>query len=109
MISRCILFLFLRSNELSRHACMDIWRLPRGSSQEVDLKMKADAFLTQAVMRNGIPFEIMRVSEVSDNPYRPFSEKELLSRLDTARKHAAQGKYRDAEDAVADMRAKYGL
>ena len=117
-------FLFLRSNELSRHACMDIWRLPRGSSQEVDLKMKADVlfkdlgtdtttairkFLTQAVMRNGIPFEIMRVSEVSDNPYRPFSEKELLSRLDTARKHAAQGKYRDAEDAVADMRAKYGL
>ena len=90
---------------------MDIWRLPRGSSQEVDLKMKADVlfkdlgtdtttairkFLTQAVMRNG-------------NPYRPFSEKELLSRLDTARKHAAQGKYRDAEDAVADMRAKYGL
>lgn len=63
-------------------------------------------FLTQAVAHNGFPFEIKRISE---NPYLPLSEEQLLQKLELSRKHAEQGQYRNADDAISDMRAKYGL
>ena len=63
-------------------------------------------FLTQAVAHNGFPFEIKRISE---NPYLPLSEEQLLQKLELSRKHAEQGQYRNAEDVISDMRAKYGL
>lgn len=63
-------------------------------------------FLTQAVANNGFPFEIKRNIR---NPYIALSEDEILNKLEVSRKHAEQGKYRDADDVVADMRAKYGL
>ena len=53
-------------------------------------------FLTQAVAHNGFPFEIKRISE---NPYLPLSEEQLLQKLE----------YRNADDVISDMRAKYGL
>ena len=55
-------------------------------------------FLTQAVAHNGFPFEIKRISE---NPYLPLSEEQLLQKLELSRKHA--------EHVISDMRAKYGL
>ena len=63
-------------------------------------------FLTQAVAHNGFPFEIKRISE---NPYLPLSEEQLLLKLELSRKHAEQGQYRNADDVISDMRAKYGL
>ena len=63
-------------------------------------------FLTQAVPHNGFPFEIKRISE---NPYLPLSEEQLLQKLELSRKHAEQGQYRNADDVISDMRAKYGL
>lgn len=63
-------------------------------------------FLTQAVAHNGFPFEIKRISE---NPYFPLSEEQLLQKLELSRKHAEQGQYRNADDVISDMRAKYGL
>ena len=63
-------------------------------------------FLTQAVAHNGFPFEIKRIS---DNPYLPLSEEQLLQKLELSRKHAEQGQYRNADDVISDMRAKYGL
>ena len=63
-------------------------------------------FLTQAVAHNGFPFEIKRSSE---NPYLPLSEEQLLQKLELSRKHAEQGQYRNADDVISDMRAKYGL
>jgi hypothetical protein len=45
----------------------------------------------------------------SDNPYNAMSEDELLKKLETSRKHAEQGLYRDADDVIADVRTKYGL
>ena len=88
-----------------------------------DLKTKSDAlfkdlgtdttsairmFLTQAVANNGFPFEIKRtVAEY--NPYAPMTEEGLLKKLEISRKHAGQGKYRDADDVASDMKAKYGL
>ncbi|MBQ7077889.1 MAG: type II toxin-antitoxin system RelB/DinJ family antitoxin [Lachnospiraceae bacterium] len=63
-------------------------------------------FLTQAVAYNGFPFEIKKTPV---NPYRPLSEEEMLSRLDTSRKHYSEGKYIDADLFVAEERAKYGL
>ena len=63
-------------------------------------------FLTQAVAHNGFPFELIRISE---NPYLPLSEEQLLQKLELSRKHAEQGQYRNADDVISDMRAKYGL
>ena len=61
-------------------------------------------FLTQAVAVNGFPFEIKRRTEV--NLYEPLSEEEMLAKLKMARE---QGKFRDADDVISDMRSKYGL
>ena len=61
-------------------------------------------FLTQAVAVNGFPFEIKRMTEV--NLYEPLSEEEMLAKLKMSRE---QGKFRDADDVISDMRSKYGL
>ena len=63
-------------------------------------------YLTQAVAHNGFPFEINRIS---DNPYLPLSEEQLLQKLELSRNQAEQGQYRKADDVISDMRAKYGL
>ena len=63
-------------------------------------------FLTQAVAHNGFPFEIKRAV---DNPYTAMSEEEILRKLEKSRLHASQEKYRDADEVVSDMRAKYGI
>ena len=63
-------------------------------------------FLTQAVAYNGFPFEIKKTVQ---NPYLSLSEEQLLQKLETSRKHAEQGNYRDADDVVSDMREKYGI
>ncbi len=63
-------------------------------------------FLTQAVAHNGFPFEIKRVTE---NPYAAMSEDDILRKLEKSRLHASQGKYRDADEVVSDMRKKYGI
>ncbi|WP_230398478.1 type II toxin-antitoxin system RelB/DinJ family antitoxin [Novisyntrophococcus fermenticellae] len=88
-----------------------------------DLKAKSDSlfkdlgtdttsairmFLTQAVANNGFPFEIKR-NTMEQNPYILMTEAELLSRLEHSRKHADEGKLRNAEDVLSDMRSKYGL
>ena len=63
-------------------------------------------FLTQAVASDGFPFEIKKVKT---NPYNALSEDELLSKLEKSRKHAEEGLFRDADDVITDMRAKYGI
>lgn len=87
---------------------------------EDDLKAKSDSlfkdlgtdtttairmFLTQAVAANGFPFEIKRqTAEI--NPYAHMTEEEMIAKLKQSRE---QGKYRDADDVISDMRSKYGL
>ena len=61
-------------------------------------------FLTQAVAHNGFPFEIKRQTE--SNPYAPMTEKEMLAKLEKSRE---QGRFRDADFVISDMRSKYGL
>lgn len=62
--------------------------------------------LTQAVAHNGFPFEIKRAV---DNPYTAMSEEDILRKLEKSRLHASQEKYRDADEVVSDMTAKYGI
>ena len=62
-------------------------------------------FLKQAVAVNGFPFEIKKHTAEA-NPYAPMTEAELLEKLKKSRE---QGKYRDADDVISDMRSKYGL
>lgn len=63
-------------------------------------------FLTQAVAHDGFPFEIKRTAH---NPYISMTEDEMLQRLEQARESSKNGKYRDAEDVISDMKGKYGL
>ena len=85
-----------------------------------DLKTKSDSlfkdlgtdtttairmFLTQAVAVNGFPFEIKKHTATA-NPYAPMTEEEMLTKLNKSRE---RGKYRDADEVISDMRAKYGL
>ena len=62
-------------------------------------------FLTQAVANNGFPFEIKRTA---NNAYRMMTETEILSKLEQSREQALEGRYRDANDVVKDIRGKYG-
>lgn len=63
-------------------------------------------FLKQAVMYQGFPFEIRMPQH---NPYEPLSETQFYEKLERSRKAEAEGRVRDADDMVADMRVKYGL
>ena len=38
-----------------------------------------------------------------------FAEDEVLKRLEASRQHAAEGKVRDADDVISDMKQKYGI
>lgn len=44
-----------------------------------------------------------------DMCFEPLTESELLAKLDMSRKHAEQGRYREADAVISDMRSKYGL
>lgn len=65
-------------------------------------------FLTQAVANNGFPFEIKRNAAGRD-PYAAMSEGELLATLERSRNHGQEGRYREADTVISDMRAKYGI
>lgn len=41
--------------------------------------------------------------------YSHMTEEELFAKLETSRKHANEGKYKEAGTMVAEMRTKYGL
>lgn len=86
-----------------------------------DLKLKSDElfkelgtdtttairmFLTQAVANNGFPFEIKRIA---NNPYAMMTEDEMLSKLEKSRRSASEGKYKDANEVIKDIRGKYSL
>ena len=86
-----------------------------------DLKLKSDVlfkelgtdttsairmFLTQAVACNGFPFEIKRVT---GNPYAAMTEDEILSKLEASRNQANQGKVKEADTVISELRSKYGL
>ena len=58
-------------------------------------------FLTQAVSSNGIPFEIKRKKD-----YVKFSEDEILTLLEKSRKSAERGEYKDAVEAVSELKRK---
>ncbi len=53
--------------------------------------------------RNGFPFDVTLGDAY--NPMKSMTEDEFMSKLQRSRDHAAQGKYRDADDVISDMRA----
>ena len=74
----------------------------------IDTTAAIRMFLTQAVAYHGFPFEIRRIAD-GDSTYQPMSEEKLLEKLRISREHAKQGKFKDADEVVSDMRKKYGL
>lgn len=63
-------------------------------------------FLKQAIAVNGFPFEIKKPVR---NPYEAMSEEEFLNKLERSRRYAEYGQTREADDIVAEMRAKYDI
>ncbi len=45
---------------------------------------------------------------VEYNPYSAMTDNEMLEKLEKSRNHAKEGRYRDADAVVSDMRSKYG-
>lgn len=45
----------------------------------------------------------------SSNPFAPLSEEEIYSQLERSRKHAEEGRVKDARQVSSNVRAKYGL
>lgn len=59
----------------------------------------------QAVEADGFPFE----SRKKSNAYLPLTEKELYDRLQQARSHVSEGKVKDADEVISNIKNKYGL
>lgn len=66
-------------------------------------------FLIQAVANNGFPFEITKNSRVEYNPYETMTEGKMLEKLKHSREHCEEGRYREADKVISDLRGKYGL
>lgn len=49
------------------------------------------------------------IDTTTTNSCMALTENEVLEKLERSRELVAQGMYRDADDVVFDMRAKYGL
>ena len=43
------------------------------------------------------------------NPFRPMTEEEFLGEIDTALRHAGEGKTTPVAEVVKEMREKYGI
>ncbi len=65
-------------------------------------------FLAQAIANNGFPFEIRRNTQTY-HPFMLMTEEEMLAKLEKSRKQSKDGKYREADAVISDMRSKYGL
>lgn len=63
-------------------------------------------FLTEAAAYNGSLFEIKRTEL---NPYTSMTEEKMFHRLEQSRESSREGRYRNAESVISDMREKYGL
>jgi len=48
-------------------------------------------------------------NDKNENPDKYLSEDEIYSKLEISRQHAYEGKVKDADCMVAEMRTKYGL
>ena len=66
-------------------------------------------FLTQTVANAVFPSEIKKNSRAEYNPYEALTEENLLAKLKRSREHCEEGKYREADKVVSDLRGKYEL
>jgi DNA-damage-inducible protein J len=46
-------------------------------------------------------------NKVDVNPYIALSEEQVLQKLEMSKKHAEQGRCRDVDDVIADMKREY--
>lgn len=65
-------------------------------------------FLAQTAANGGFPSEIKNNSRAEYNPYEALTEENLLAKLKRSREHCEEGKYREADKVVSDLRGKYG-
>ena len=51
----------------------------------------------------------LSIKKKTINPYVTLTEDDVHKKLEVSRQHAAEGKVRDADDVICDMRKKYGI
>lgn len=66
-------------------------------------------FLLQAVVNNGFSFEIEENSRAEYNLYGAMTEEKMLEKLQCSREHCEEGRCREADKVVSDMRGNYDL
>lgn len=66
-------------------------------------------FLIQAVVNNGFSFEIEENCRAEYNLYGAMTEEEMLEKLQCSREHCEEGRCREADKVVSDLRGKYDL
>lgn len=65
--------------------------------------------LIQAVVNNGFLSEVKKNRRAEYNPYGTLTEEGLLAKLMCSREHCEEGRYREADKVVSDLRGKYDL
>ena len=69
-----------------------------------------DKFLEEQFIPENVVMMKKRKSEDSEGNLYPFIQlNNVLKKLEISRQHAAEGKVRDADDVICDMRQKYGI
>ena len=78
---------------------------------EDDLKKKSDLLFKELGTDTTSAIRMFLTQAVANTmvPYVTFAEDEVIKRLETSRQHAAEGKVRDADDVISDMKQKYGI
>ena len=78
------------------------------STLETTVSMMKDLSENELILINNY---VRRIINYKSNfeIYKPLSEKEFFERLAIARKHASEGKVKDAAKVAENVRGRYGL
>ena len=63
----------------------------------------------ESIVNDKIQLNTEGDSKAKSNALVQMIEEQMLQKLQTSRKQADQGLYRDADEVIADFRMKYGL
>lgn len=70
-----------------------------------DVTSTIGMFLPQAAADDSFPHEIRKMN----NPYITMAEDEIYVKLEKSRGHEKEGRYREADAVVSEIRSKYRL
>ena len=60
-------------------------------------------------IKSDMLFKDLKRTATENSPYDLMVEEEILAKLEKSRIHGTEGKYREADAVIADMKSKYEL